>query len=110
MEGKICYNASTCNTAGLTLPVLDYDHSQGCSIIGGFVYRGSASASLVGAYLYSDYCKGFLRSFRYVNGTAEDPHAWDVGQLGSVLSFGEDAAGELYILSASGRVYRLEPE
>ena len=64
MEGAHCYNAQTCNTTGLTQPVLEYDHSQGCSITGGFVYRGAAIPELAGHYLYSDYCSGFLRSFR----------------------------------------------
>jgi glucose/arabinose dehydrogenase len=110
LEGNECFSGSTCGVQGFERPKLVYSHNEGCSVTGGAVYRGSRVPAIRGLYFYSDYCTGFLRSFRYVNGTAEDPHAWDVGQLGSVLSFGEDAAGELYILSASGRVYRLEPE
>ncbi|HJQ20159.1 MAG TPA: PQQ-dependent sugar dehydrogenase [Gemmatimonadaceae bacterium] len=107
MEGLHCYNASSCNQSGLRLPVLEYDHGEGCSITGGFVYRGAAVPSLRGHYFYSDYCTGFLKSFRFANGSATDRHTWDVGNLGSVLSFGEDAAGELYILSANGSVYKI---
>lgn len=107
MEGPQCFNAGACNTAGLTPPVLAYDHSEGCSIIGGYVYRGSAQPAIAGHYFYSDFCSGFLRSFVYANGAAIDERQWTVGDLGRVLSFGEDAAGELYVLSQNGNVYRL---
>lgn len=110
LEGNECYNATTCNTQGLERPLLTYSHDEGCSITGGAVYRGSLVPGIVGHYFYSDYCTGFLRSFRYQGGQAVDQRSWNVGALGSVLSFGEDAAGELYILSANGRVYRLEGE
>ena len=92
---------------GLTLPALEYSHSDGCSIIGGYVYRGAAIPDIVGDYFYSDWCSGWLRSFRYEAGQVLDRQAWDVGSLGSVVSFGVDDAGELYILSQSGTVYRL---
>ena len=108
MEGTQCYNPSTgCNQAGLTLPVLDYDHSQGCSITGGFVYRGAAIPEIQGLYFYSDYCSGFLRSFRLSGGAAVDQRDWSFTNIGNVTSFGLDAAGELYMLSSSGRVYRV---
>jgi glucose/arabinose dehydrogenase len=110
LEGTRCYDATTCNAQGLELPVLEYSHDEGCSITGGVVYRGSLIPSIAGHYFYSDYCTGFLRSFRYENGQAVDRRSWSVGSLGMVLSFGEDLAGELYILSANGRVYRLEAE
>jgi glucose/arabinose dehydrogenase len=108
MEGTQCYNPSSgCNQAGLTLPVLDYDHSQGCSITGGFVYRGAAIPEIRGVYFYSDYCPGFLRSFRLSGGAAVDQRDWAFTNIGNVTSFGVDAAGELYVLSANGRVYRV---
>jgi glucose/arabinose dehydrogenase len=110
LEGSACYNAPTCDAQGLERPVLEYSHDEGCSITGGAVYRGSLIPGIVGHYFYSDYCTGFLRSFRYDNGEAAEQRNWSVGSLGSVLSFGEDAAGELYVLSANGRVYRLEPQ
>jgi hypothetical protein len=92
------------------LPVLEYDHGEGCSVTGGYVYRGSAIPGLVGHYFYSDYCAGWLRSFRYTgDGAAADIREWTIPNIGSVTSLGEDAAGELYILSGSGRVYRIEP-
>jgi glucose/arabinose dehydrogenase len=107
-EGSSCYNASTCNKTGIQLPVLEYSHSSGaCSITGGYVYRGTALPELAGQYFYSDYCLGFLKSFSYSNGAVVNERTWDVGSLGSVTSFGEDAAGELYILSGNGKVFRL---
>jgi glucose/arabinose dehydrogenase len=106
MEGSQCFVAS-CSQTGLTLPVLDYDHSGGaCSVTGGYVYRGAAIPGIVGHYFYSDYCAGWLRSFRHVDGQATQQTDWQL-DLGNVLSFGEDAAGELYILTANGQVLRL---
>jgi len=110
LEGSECYGALTCNSQGLERPVVEYSHAEGCSVTGGAVYRGSLIPGIVGHYFYSDYCTGFLRSFRYANGQVVDRREWNVGQLGSVLSFGDDVAGELYVLSANGRVYRLEAQ
>jgi glucose/arabinose dehydrogenase len=110
LEGSSCFSllfSPSCKKSGLVLPVLEYDHDQGCSVIGGFVYRGRAIPELAGHYFYSDYCTGFLKSFIYTNGKATEQRTWNVGEIGNVLSFGEDAAGELYILSDKGSVYRL---
>jgi glucose/arabinose dehydrogenase len=65
MEGADCYADPGCKSDGLVLPALAYGHADGCSITGGFVYRGRASPSLVGQYFYSDYCSGWIRSFTY---------------------------------------------
>ena len=108
MEGFLCFPSGTqCSRAGLTMPVLDYGHGEGCSVTGGYVYRGRRIPELAGHYFYSDFCRGFLRSFRYVGGQASARRSWAVGPLGNVLSFGEDAAGELYVLSANGKVYKI---
>lgn len=108
MEGTQCYNPSSgCSQPGLTLPIVEYDHGQGCSITGGFVYRGAAIPEVRGHYFYSDYCSGFLRSFRLSGTTAADQREWSIGSVGGVTSFGVDGAGELYILSSNGRAYRL---
>jgi len=111
MEGTSCYNAASCSQQGLTLPVFEYDHgtnnANGCSITGGFVYRGTALPELAGRYLYSDYCKGFLKSFLYANGAVSESKDWAVGDIGQVPAFGQDAAGELYMLSDSGKVYQI---
>jgi hypothetical protein len=107
MEGRHCYNASSCNQSGLTLPVLEYSHAEGCSITGGFVYRGSEIPALQGHYFYADYCRGRVSSFKFAGGAISEQKAWDFGDIGSVPSFGEDGSGELYVLSTNGTVYRL---
>ena len=109
MEGRHCYNATTCDQSGLTLPVHEYAHGEDCSITGGYAYRGTNLTGLAGHYFYSDFCTGFLRSFNLSGGAATDHVEWDVGDMGQVLSFGEDSEGELYVLSRNGRVYRLDP-
>jgi glucose/arabinose dehydrogenase len=106
MEGRHCYNASTCNQTGLTLPVVEYSHTEGCSVTGGLVYRGSEIPSLRGHYFYADYCGGWIRSFRYGGGAVTQQKSWDFGNIGNVTSFGEDARGEMYVVSANGTVYR----
>ena len=108
MEGAHCFNPNPCSTTDLTFPVLEYDHGQGCSITGGFVYRGAAILELTGHYLYSDFCSGFLRSFRLSGGQAVDQRNWTIPNIGNVMSFGVDGTGELYMLASSGRVYRIE--
>jgi glucose/arabinose dehydrogenase len=111
MEGTECFGSSTCDRTGLTLPVLDYSHSQGCSVTGGYVYRGTAIPALQGHYFYSDFCQGWIRSFRYVGGAVTDETIWPtLSPGGRILSFGEDSAGELYILQAEGGVFKIVPE
>jgi len=108
MEGAHCYPGGSCGTSGLVLPALEYTHDDGCSVTGGLVYRGAAIPSLVGHYLYADYCAGWIRSFRYDGAAANDQRELVAGGAGNILSFGQDAAGELYVLSSNGRVYRIE--
>jgi glucose/arabinose dehydrogenase len=110
MEGTHCYGSALCNRDGLTLPALEYGHGDGCAIVGGFVYRGPTLPAATGRYFYSDYCSGWLRSFRYVGGAAGEQRAWRVTSPGAVLSFGQDAAGEVYLLAANGTVFRLASE
>lgn len=100
MEGASCYNAATCNQTGLQLPVIDYGHNGPCSITGGYVYRGAAIQGLQGHYLYSDFCAGFLKSFRFENGAPADQKDWGLTSS-SVTSFGRDFAGELYLISGN---------
>jgi glucose/arabinose dehydrogenase len=107
MEGTLCFGAPTCSMTSLTFPAFTYDHSDGnCSIIGGYVYRGSAAA-LKGAYFYSDYCTGWLRSFKFVAGAITEQHDWGIPSIGPIQSFGRDSAGELYMLSNNGTVYKI---
>ncbi|MBX0330643.1 PQQ-dependent sugar dehydrogenase [Oscillochloris sp. ZM17-4] len=112
MEGDTCYTAQGCDQAGLTLPATTYLHSSaegGCSITGGYVYRGAALPRAAGLYLYSDYCTGNLWALR------RQGAGWEnrlIGRLGvSPSSFGEDDAGELYVADhAGGVIYRLVVE
>lgn len=110
MEGTHCYAAATCDRDGRRLPVLEYGHEGGaCSVTGGFVYRGADVPALAGRYVYADFCAGWVRSFRLQGAAATDPRTHDVGDVGNVLSFGEDARGELYLLASDGRVHRFAP-
>lgn len=112
MEGTDCFEPREgCDMSGLTLPVAEYDHGEGCSVTGGHVYRGEALPDLQGVYLYSDYCSGFIGSFRYAGGRATDERRLPELEPAdpNVASFGEDAAGELYILTAGGSVFKIVP-
>jgi hypothetical protein len=90
--------------------VLDYDHENGCSITGGYVYRGALLPEVAGRYFYSDFCNGWLRSFLVVNGVATERLDWHVTPIGSIQSFGVDSRSELYALTSGGGVYRLVRE
>lgn len=102
-EGFSCYNASTCSPTAFEPPIIDYGHGPACSITGGYVYRGSAIPAIRGHYFYSDYCAGFLHSFRYENGVAVDQKDWGL-TTSFVESFGVDFAGELYMISGNNIV------
>jgi glucose/arabinose dehydrogenase len=107
MEGGHCFGSGRCDSRGRVMPAVEYGHDQGCSITGGFVYRGGSIPALTGHYLYADYCRGWIRSFKYQRGGVSDHREWRGLDPGQVMSFGEDAAGELYLCSQSGDVYRL---
>lgn len=107
MEGSHCYSPATgCNQSGLTLPVVEYDHSQGCSVTGGYVYRGNLIASLQGYYVYGDYCSGNIWALKY-DGSVVTENILLVDSGLSITSFGEDLAGNLYILDRQGGIYTL---
>jgi glucose/arabinose dehydrogenase len=107
MEGPQCRAGPGCSTTGLTLPVLSYNRSQGCSITGGYVYRGTQLPELSGHYFYSDFCNGFLRSFHLINGVVTRQRDWGIPSPGSVTSFGRDGNGELYVLTLAGGVFKI---
>jgi len=112
MEGTLCFRPRTgCDPSGLTPPVLEYDHPDGCSVTGGYVYRGERMPALKGTYFYADYCTGWVRSFRLgPDGRPIDHRTWDsFPKEDNPGSFGEDASGEIYLLMSSGKVYRIEP-
>ncbi len=109
MEGMECFGGGTsCNMNGLTLPVWDYSHNQGCSVIGGFVYRGGAIPALRGTYFYLDFCGAWVETFRWVGGAASSSRRYQwLDSREYPNSFGEDADGELYITSESGNVFKI---
>ena len=102
------FNPSTnCNTGTLVLPVIEYDHGVGCSVTGGYVYRGTRNARLIGQYIYGDYCSGRIwAGTRNANGTVSSRVLVDA--TFNISTFGEDAAGELYVGGHSnGVIYRI---
>jgi glucose/arabinose dehydrogenase len=114
-EGVNCYNpSSNCDPMGITTsPILDYGHGLGCAVMGGYVYRGSAIPGLRRSYLYGDDCSGRIWRTTVTGGTASPPSELtsDLGSSGmKISSFGQDAAGEVYVVDLGGDVYRISPE
>ena len=94
----------------LDFPVYVYHHDDGCSITGGHVYRGSAIPSLTGTYVFGDFCAGRIWGLAIDDqGSATRSELGVSVPGGTLVSFGEDASGELYVLSFDDTVYRLEP-
>jgi glucose/arabinose dehydrogenase len=92
---------------GHMAPLLEYPHGPGCSVTGGYVYRGTRLPGLVGAYVYGDYCSGQIWAVRVVDGAVTEEA--EIGNVDSLVSFGEDITGELYALSLDGAVLRFDP-
>ena len=106
MEGLHCFRNNTCDREGLYLPAAEYSHPEGgCSITGGYVYRGEQFPSLTGNYFYADFCSGIVWSLLAPDG---EPRQVARAQ-GNITSFGQDAAGEIYVVSQQGQIYRLQP-
>ena len=112
-EGESCFETSSCDTEGLTPPILDYGHNEGCSVTGGYVYRGSSIPELDGHYFFSDWCGGWIRSLKYLPGEGiveEADWSGDLAGLSEVVSFGRDLAGEVYVVTQGGTVYKIVAE
>jgi hypothetical protein len=107
MEGLHCFSpASGCDASGLTPPVAEYGHGPECTVIGGYVYRGSAFPALQGGYLFADYCSGALFAIPAAVTGGTTPVV--IGKTTSGISaFGEDAAGELYAANLDGTISRV---
>ena len=105
MEGSHCFRRERCDSRGLEMPVAEYGRDGGCSVTGGYVYRGRRLPSLYGAYLYGDFCSGKIWALRR-DGAAvtEQMLIADTGL--SISSFGEDPSGEVYVLTFEGAIYR----
>lgn len=110
LEGSHCFSSSDCDPAGLEQPIFEYSHSEGgCSITGGYVYRGQQFPQLWGNYFFGDYCSGNIwATAPAVDGTFTTQLV--LGSSGLLISsFGEDAAGELYVLDHQGQVLQIQP-
>ena len=129
MEGNHCYDPEEfCDTTGLIMPVFEYPNNAsymkiligmdereatGCSVTGGYVYRGNNNPDLWGTYIFGDYCTGRIWSFKLKNGKPTKfknlrpelkKHSRDVPLF--ISSFGEDSNGELYVVDYLGAVYK----
>jgi glucose/arabinose dehydrogenase len=108
MEGSHCFEPpGGCDSEGLVLPVAEYDHGLGCSVTGGYVYRGTGFPQIAGVYFYGDFCSGNIWGLRQ-----EEPGEWETALLLdtdlNITSFGEDSDGELYVIGYSdGTIYQL---
>lgn len=107
MEGNHCYSSADCDQSGLVRPVAEYNHDFGCSVTGGYVYRGEQYPWLDGVYVFADYCSGIVWSLeRDASGAWLMTEQMDVDF--AVSSFGEDVVGELYLAGhTDGVIYRL---
>jgi glucose/arabinose dehydrogenase len=106
MEGAHCFNPPDgCSRTGLILPIAEYGREGGCSITGGYLYRGGRIRDLVGRYLFGDYCSGTLWALRDDGGRWVRESLLDTGLR--INSFGEDQAGELYVVDHRGTVQQL---
>lgn len=102
MEAGHCFESNTCDREGLTLPIMEYGRDMGCSITGGYVYRGEQFPALEGLYIFSDFCTGPIWGLKAGFAPVE--------MLETILnpsSFGEDAAGELYVVDFTGSIYQI---
>lgn len=119
-EGTTCFSGGSCacSSPALTDPIFEYDHSDGCSVIGGLVYRGTAIPGMVGRYLFADFCTWRMWSFEVVGGVATDlrEHTADLDpgngtSLRYPVAFGEDADGEVYVVNHyGGELWKVVPD
>jgi glucose/arabinose dehydrogenase len=112
-EGTECAREADCDTGAFTLPTYHHPRSGGdCAMIGGVVYRGSAIPELQGHYFFGDFCSSNIRSLRYEAETVLDVTEWkddlDVGP--TMTSFGTDIAGEMYVTTLAGQLWKIVPE
>ncbi len=110
LEGSHAFEAAGVDVSDTVLPIFEYSHDEGQSVAGGFVYRGSAVPGLAGTYLFVDTYTAELRALRFDDAGPTEQRALGIEVPGgNVAGFGEDADGELYVLSLAGGVYRVDP-
>jgi len=105
MEGFSCYNAPTCNMNGLTLPVVDYTHSLGCSVTGGVIYHGGRFPRMEGVYFYGDYCSGRIWGLKHDSNNWYSTELLDTAM--NIVSFGEDEAGNVWLADLNGTIWQI---
>ena len=91
-------------------PVVDYGRTQGVSVIGGYVYRGGGIAGMSGAYLFGDYGSGKVWALVYNQATGEVVSNTELTEVSTISSFGEDASGEIYVVTLGGAIFRLQAQ
>src|SRR5262245_25395989 len=98
----------------MVLPVVEYTHDLGCSVTGGYVYRGRAIPALRGVYLYADFCTGLIGALRMADGQLSEgldaTTSLNPDGIKDITSFGTDSNGELYLVTLGGSLYRLEAD
>jgi glucose/arabinose dehydrogenase len=109
LEGSHCFMADSCDRTGLELPIFEYDHQEGCSVTGGYMYRGSQFLPLYGNYFVADFCSGNIwRLYPESEGNWSSAKVLDTDLV--ISSFGEDVNGELYLLvHDAGSIYQIQP-
>ncbi len=109
LEGFHCHpdSTSSCDSEEFEAPIVEYDRDEGCSVTGGYVYRGSIFNFLYGSYIYGDFCSGLIWALNYDGTKIVDVTILVDSDL-IISSFGEDEEGELYILSFDNKIYRLK--
>jgi glucose/arabinose dehydrogenase len=105
-EGSRRFEDGSPGPGQLVFPVFEYRHDRGCTVVGGFVYRGRARPAQQGRYVLGDYCSGIVWSLRVSAGETRAVRV-EPFRIAGLTSFGEDAAGELYAASQGGTVFRL---
>jgi glucose/arabinose dehydrogenase len=104
MEGDHCYKPAHCPMAGDTLPVAEYSHAGGnCAITGGYVYRGTAQAKLIGLYVFADWCSGRIWTMAHDGSTITLRR----NSTAHITSFGEAENGELFAVTSGGSLVRV---
>jgi glucose/arabinose dehydrogenase len=109
MEGNHCFNPSTgCNMTGLALPISEYDHSEGIAVIGGYLYQGASIAALQSTYVFGD-LNGKVFGLQETS-----TNNWTRTLLATtgktISSFGQDQAGELYVVDYSGSIFKIRAQ
>ena len=105
-EGRARYSNTALGPGQLVAPVHAYSHDEGCSVTGGYVYRGRALMDARGRYFFGDYCSGGVWSLRMEGGRAVDVRR-EGFRVEGLASFGEDVSGELYLATEGGRILKL---